>query len=390
MRIAFLNSIEKETFGGMEEWIRLVADGLIQRGHEITLIGRPESKYLRRIAQSATGVNIIPLDISGDFNPTTIGKIRRILEINQIDLLSVNFNKDVRLGGLAARGTKIKVVWSVGMNITRNKFIHRWLTRRLIDRVIVPSRALKNEMTRFGYINRAIIDVIPIGIEPKNVNRPDPEARRQLREKYGFAAGATVAVTVGRFVYKKAHEFLIDAAPEIIAIHPEIVFLFVGDGIKRIEYEQQIKRLKLEKHFILTGMIDNIDLELAGADLMIHPSKEEPFGIAILEGMRAGLPVIASRVGGIPEVVAEGETALLFEPCDSEDIARTAISLLSDKSSMARFGEAGQRRCREQFGLEAMIEDVEWAFQRIVNPEANRNSLPEVRHAVARNVEEPS
>ncbi|MCK4574389.1 MAG: glycosyltransferase family 4 protein [candidate division Zixibacteria bacterium] len=389
MNIAFLNSIEKETFGGMEEWIRLVSTGLIDRGHEITLIGRKESEYLRRISQAEDRVRIEPLDISGDFNPATIVRVRNIIEARRIDLLSVNFNKDIRLGGLAARWVgSIPVVWSVGMNITKDKAIHRWLTPKLVDRAIVPSASLKSEITRFGYIEPAIVDVIPIGIAHREFRRPDPESRRVLREKYNLPQEATVAVTVGRFVYKKAHEFLIDAAPEIIAQHPEIFFLFVGDGVKRDEYRQQINRLGLERHFILTGMLDSIDTELAGADLMIHPAKDEPFGIAILEGMRAGLPVVAGQVGGIPEVVAEGETALLCEPCNSVALAQSVNEFLDDRPRMERFGRKGQRRCREQFQLDTMIDNVEQAFTRLIaagpglmttgrNPGRGRNPVKE-------------
>ncbi len=389
MNIAFLNSIEKETFGGMEEWIRLVSTGLIDRGHEITLIGRKESEYLRRISQAEDRVRIEPLDISGDFNPATIVRVRNIIEARRIDLLSVNFNKDIRLGGLAARWVgSIPVVWSVGMNITKDKAIHRWLTPKLVDRAIVPSASLKSEITRFGYIEPAIVDVIPIGIAHREFRRPDPESRRALREKYNLPQEATVAVTVGRFVYKKAHEFLIDAAPEIIAQHPEIFFLFVGDGVKRDEYRQQINRLGLERHFILTGMLDSIDTELAGADLMIHPAKDEPFGIAILEGMRAGLPVVAGQVGGIPEVVAEGETALLCEPCNSVALAQSVNEFLDDRPRMERFGRKGQRRCREQFQLDTMIDNVEQAFTRLIaagpglmttgrNPGRGRNPVKE-------------
>jgi len=389
MNIAFLNSIEKETFGGMEEWIRLVSTGLIDRGHEITLIGRGESEYLRRISQAEDRVRIEPLDISGDFNPATIVRVRNIIEARRIDLLSVNFNKDIRLGGLAARWVgSIPVVWSVGMNITKDKAIHRWLTPKLVDRAIVPSASLKSEITRFGYIEPAIVDVIPIGIAHREFRRPDPESRRALREKYNLPQEATVAVTVGRFVYKKAHEFLIDAAPEIIAQHPEIFFLFVGDGVKRDEYLQQINRLGLEQHFILTGMLDSIDTELAGADLMIHPAKDEPFGIAILEGMRAGLPVVAGQVGGIPEVVTEGETALLCEPCNSTALAQSVNELLDDRPRMELFGRKGQRRCREQFQLDTMIDNVEQAFTRLIaagpglmttgdNPRRRRNPIKE-------------
>ena len=103
MKLLFLNSIEAETFGGMEEWIRLVASGLASRGHDVTVAGRPGSKYLQRVAATADEVGILELEISGDFNPVTIGKLKQFIARDEIEVIVANLNKDVRLGGLAAR-----------------------------------------------------------------------------------------------------------------------------------------------------------------------------------------------------------------------------------------------------------------------------------------------
>jgi ABC-type Zn uptake system ZnuABC Zn-binding protein ZnuA len=114
MNLLFLNSIEVETFGGMEEWIRLVASGLAARRHSVTVSGRPGSKYLERISATTSDVKTLELSISGEFNPVTIGKLKRYIARNNIEVVIVNFNKDVRLGGLAARlDGSCRVLWSV-------------------------------------------------------------------------------------------------------------------------------------------------------------------------------------------------------------------------------------------------------------------------------------
>ncbi|RKX27260.1 MAG: glycosyltransferase, partial [Candidatus Zixiibacteriota bacterium] len=131
MNILFLNSIEKATYGGMEEWICLTAGGLVARGHHVTVAGRPGSEFLRRVSETEPGVTILPLAISGDFNPATITKLKKSLTENSIDVIVVNFNKDIRLGGLAAKLERYpKVIWSVGLNITKDSLIHRHLTPR--------------------------------------------------------------------------------------------------------------------------------------------------------------------------------------------------------------------------------------------------------------------
>lgn len=367
MRIAFLNSIEAGTFGGMEHWIQLVSAGLLSRGHSIHLLGRPQSSFLDRVCRHVPEANRVSLRISGDFNPSTISKVKRLLSQQRIDVLCVNFNKDVRLGGIAARlNGNVKVVWSVGINITKDRFSHRLLTPRLIDRVIVPSQSLKEQITHYGYITESTVDVIPIGIDATPAPFQNDDARRRLREKYNLSPDAVVAVTVGRLVYKKGHEYLVEAAPQILKMCPSIYFLFLGDGPEEAELRQEVRRLGIEEHVIFAGMLDNIDLELAGADIMIHPSKEEPFGIALLEGMRAGLPIVASRVGGIPEVVVDGKTAILFEPRSPEAIADAVEKVLQDESLMHRLGQAGHERLRKEFPYRVMIDRVEKVFAAVV------------------------
>ncbi len=360
MNILFLNSIEKETYGGMEEWIRLAASGLTQRGHSVTAAGRAGSDYLRRMAETSTSVGILELDISGDFNPVTISKLRKFMSVHETDIVVVNFNKDIRLGGLAARWVDgPRVIWSVGLDISKDNLVHRYLTPRLIDGVIVPSQALKRQITRFGYIKTGTVEVIPIGIDDNDFVRPSRKAALDLRRRYGLPKACTVAVTAGRFVEQKGHRYLIEAASAIVKQHPEVIFLFLGDGPLHGKLQSRIADLNLEKHFVLAGMLDNIDSELAGADLMIHPSIEEPFGIVLLEGMRAGLPIVASRVGGIPEVVIEGETATLVEPCNAKQLSEAVHGLLAAPSKMESFGLAGQRRWRAEFRVDTMIDKLE-------------------------------
>ena len=367
MHIAFLNSIEKETYGGMEEWIRLAAVGLANRGHRVTLIGRKDSYYLNRAGKPFENIETLELDISGDFNPATIAQIKSYLAKQNVDVITVNFNKDVRLGGLAARFNRAtKVVWSVGLNITKDNFIHKLLTPKLVDKVIVPSQSLKNEITALGYIEKDITEVIPISIENIRFDSTKEKSRQYLVEKYNLKHDAIIAVTSGRFVEQKGHEFLIEAASEIIKRFPQVRFLLLGDGPKEKYLKELINKRKFDEYFIFAGMLDNINSELFGADIMIHPSRFEPFGIAVLEGMRAGLPIVASRIGGIPEVVKESYNAVLVEACRPELLAEGVTSILSDKGNMNSLGNNSRKRFEEYFQMDKMIDRLELLYQSVL------------------------
>ena len=362
MNILFLDSIDKNTYGGMEEWIRLVGAGLHQKGHNVYVSGREDSKFLERVSADNPELELIPLNISGDFNPATIARIYSEIKLKQIDIILVNFNKDLRLGGLAAKLDKdCKVIWSVGLDITRNSLVHKVLTPRLVDGVIVPSEALKKQITRFDYITSDQVEVIPIGIPESNSQIERQTAREKVLEKFGLNESAFICVTSGRFVDQKGHRYLIEAAAKIIETCPQTVFLFLGDGQLKNELEAMIRERKLETHFVLAGMLDtnNVVEILPGCDLMVHPSIEEPFGIAILEGMRAGLAVVASRVGGIPEVAAQNETALLVEPKNAADIVAAVLSLQSSQEELRQMGQAGKTRWQKYFGYQSMIERIE-------------------------------
>jgi len=367
MKLLFMDSIESTVYGGMEEWIRLVTAGLASRGHEITVAGRRGSEFLRRIRETTDKASLLELDITGDFRPDTIARIKRHLRGRRIDIVSVNFNKDVRLGGLAARlDGSARVVWSVGLDITKDSFIHRWLTPKLVDGVIVPSDSLRKQITRLGYIPPERVKVIPIGIQDRTIPESRAESAKRLRARYQLPYDCLVAVTSGRLVDQKGHRYLVEAAPAIIEAVPHIRFLLLGNGPLQGDLEEHMERLGVNEHFVFAGMLDDLTLELAGADLMVHPSIEEPFGIAVLEGMRAGLPIVASRVGGIPEVVGEAEAALLVPPADPEELARAVIGVLSDGRLREQMSQSARRRFESDFRYETMIDRLEAYYRSII------------------------
>ncbi len=360
MNLMFLNSIDEETYGGMEEWIRLVASGLKRHGHQIAICGRENSEFLKRLSRSHPDLDLVRLEISGDFNPRTITKIKNLIDKRNIETVLVNFNKDIRLGGLAAKlSGEVSVIWSVGLDITKDNLAHKLLTPRLIDGVIVPSQSLKRQITRHGYIAPESVRVIPIGIPELTNGLSQTEARENLARRFALPHGCTVCVTCGRLVEQKGHEYLIDAAPQIVGKNPNAVFLFLGDGPLRKKLETRIAGLEMQKSFIFAGMVNDVAEVLSGCDLMIHPSIEEPFGIALLEGMRAGLPVVATRVGGIAEVVTDNETGLLIEPRQPEAVASAVSQLLAKPAFLKQMGESGIKRWQNNFKYEMMLDAIE-------------------------------
>lgn len=367
MNILFLDSIRADTFGGYENWIRLAARWYVERGHEVTIAGRPDSEYLRRLQLESSRFRILKLPLSGDFNPATISVLRNYLRESRIDWMTVNFNKDVRIGGLAARWYgHTAVVWRMGLDITKGTFVHRHLTPKLVDGVFVPSEGLKRQVTKFGYLTDEMVEVIHTGIEDRHFLRPDPERHLALRERYGVATDSIVAVSSGRFVDQKGHIYQADAAAHVVRVRPDVKFLWLGDGELREILEQRLESLGIRDSVIFAGMLDNTDLELAGADLMVHSAVDEPFSHAVLEGMRAGLPIVATQVGGTPEAVRDGVTGVLVPPRDPESMARAILELVDDPQRLLEMGLAAQQRWRDEFTVDRMMSKVDRFVQGVI------------------------
>ena len=366
MNILFLDSIDETTYGGMEEWVRLVASGLQAQRHRVTIAGRRGSEFLRRVAASNSELELLPLHISGDFHPTTITALHNFIEERQIDAIVVNFNKDLRLGGLAARWSgDTRVIWSVGLDITRDSIVHRWLTPKLTDAVIVPSDSLKAQITRHGYINAESVTAIPIGIEDTQALCGNTEIRSQIRTQLELPSDTIIAVTSGRFVEQKGHRYLLEAIPSLIKDFTSLRFLWLGSGPLETSLRERINQLGIAEYVLFAGMLDSVEHHLAASDLMIHPSLEEPFGIAVLEGMRAGLPIVASDVGGLPEV-ADQSCARLVPPRESLALAKRIAELVKDSELRLSMGSHARTRYLKHFSVDTMIERIEDYLTKVI------------------------
>lgn len=360
MNLMFLNSIAGNTYGGVESWMVRVASEMSRRGHKVVAAGRPGSVFLDYMRHDGRLIEIYEVKIGGDFNPFTIYRLSGIIKNNAVEFVFVSCNKDLRLGGLAARYSgRTKIVWRIGVDLTRNNWVHKKLTPKLLDGVIAPSSNLKEQITRYGYLNDDLVTVISSATEAFTKRWEREEARRDLRNKYGLPQDSTVAVTSGRFVPEKGHHYLVAAALEIVKVWPEIFFLLLGNGPGEPFLKKQAGALQLDRYFIFPGFLSDFELELTGADLMIHPATDEAFGNALLDGMQAALPIIATRAGGIPEVVEDNRTAVLVPAGDAPGLARAVIELLGDRDKMRRMGEAGYRRWRDKYTMEIMINRLE-------------------------------
>ncbi|MEZ5359576.1 MAG: glycosyltransferase family 4 protein [Candidatus Zixiibacteriota bacterium] len=362
-RILFLNSIDAAVWGGLEHWMEMCGLGLADRGHAIHFAGREDSEFLRHL-DKYDNVDLHPLSISGDFHPATIKALAGLIKKHAIELVLCNFVKDVRLAGLAHKlAQNYKIFWTPGVNLAKKSLSHKLLMTPFVDRAIVPSKHLRDEIVASGFLKSDIFEILPIGIDEVFWTKDKAACRQKIIAKYNLPDTAVICVTSGRFVPQKGHVHLIEAARPLIKKYPDLYFLFLGDGDLEDDLRTQIKQAGMESKFIFCGLLDDHRDVVFSADIYVHPAIIEPFGIVLVEAMAASLPVIACKVGGIPEVVADGETAILVSPASPPDLTNAISRLYTDANLRETLGQGGFQRYRKRFRKATMIDKLEKLIQ---------------------------
>jgi glycosyltransferase involved in cell wall biosynthesis len=168
--------------------------------------------------------------------------------------------------------------------------------------------------------------------------------------------GARVLLSVARLVRQKGLDVAVDALPTIRERHPDAVLVVLGQGPERAGLEEQARRRGVSEALRLPGRAGDVAAWLQRADVLVHPARWEGFGLAVLEAMVAGLPVVGSRVSSLPELVADGRTGVLVPPDDSDALAAAVSELLDDPDLARQLGEAGRERASKEFSVDRMAE----------------------------------
>jgi glycosyltransferase involved in cell wall biosynthesis len=240
-------------------------------------------------------------------------------------------------------------------------FVHGVLGA-LPQRTIVLSDHVGRFIAEHGRVPLARQKRIYYGIDPRPFEaaaaRPR-EQRDELRASLGLAADDIVFICVARFAAQKAHDVLLRAFAAANERDPKIRLLLVGDdpfGDGRVRAETLARELNLIPRAIFTGIRRDVPELLAASDVFVMASLWEGLGLVFLEAMAARLPVLATNVSAVPEVVLDGVTGVLVPPSDARALAETMVALARDPRGRAAFGAAGHARVLEHFGLERMIE----------------------------------
>lgn len=292
---------------------------------------------------------IVPCN--GRLDCKAIGRIREIVKRRRVDVLHTHGYKADICGYAASWPRRAALVstchnWPDRRPAMRAYAVMDRLVLRRFDGVAAAAGPVAAVLKRAG-IPGAV--ALANGVELERFQQAAPTLRDRIPEGCDQLVGF-----IGRLVPAKGGEFLIRAAQKVLAGRPRAAFVFVGEGPSGKEWQALAERLGISRHVLFTGARNDMPGVYASLDVLVLPSLIEATPMCLLEAMAAGRPVIATRVGSVPEVVLPDITGLLLEPGDAGGLAEAILRLLNDLDLARRMGEQGRAHVEQRFSAQAM------------------------------------
>jgi len=344
--------------GGQEIRILTETRWLLEHGWDALIAGQPGSPLLAEAA--AAGLPAVPVRMRGAVDARALLALRRLVRSRDAALVHTHSSIDSWLATLAARSLGRPVVRSRHVSIAIPR--RRALVYRLAHRVLTSGEAIRDIVVRAGVPPERVVS-IPAGVDTARFH-PGVSGRR-VREELGLA-GPLVGI-VANVRGSKGHRYFLEAARDVLAERPETRFLVVGEGVGLDDVRRRARELGLEREVVFTGFRRDVPEVMAALDVLVLPSvKSEATSQVIPQAFAVGTPVAATAVGGIPEIVRDGENGRLAPPADAPALARAILSLLADPGAARAMARAGQALVRERFTVDAMMERTTAVYRELL------------------------
>lgn len=359
MKPAILHTESSRGWGGQENRTLNELLALRERGCAPLLACPPDARLGARAREA--GLEVFDIAMRGALDLPAIWQLRRLMQSRVIGIVNTHSGRDTQLAGLAAK--------SLGRGrpcVVRTRHLALPISSRLsyvalVDHVVTVSRFVADYLAAAG-VPAARITAVPTGIDLARYQTTVPGS---LRAELGLPETAPLIGTVAILRRKKGHAELLDAVPRVLARFPEAHFVFAGDGPQAANLARRIAELGLGRNVHLLGLRRDVVNVLASLDLFVLPTHQEALGTAFIEAGAMGVPAIATRVDGVPEVVKEGTTGLLVQLGDSAALAAAITALLDDPARRQAMGAAARAWTATRFSREAMIDGMLAVYEKV-------------------------
>jgi glycosyltransferase involved in cell wall biosynthesis len=324
--------------------------------------------------QIATRFPHVPeFPLRGFFNANAIKQILRLREMmieNRIAILHAHDFYSGAMGVTAARLSGVKVIAAQRHLRLSDRRIHDWGTRyihKLANRVLVNAEGIRDYITKMGSVAPGKIVVVHNGLNaPADAQAVRERRRAELLAELGLGADVKIVGSVARLNLVKGHRYLVEAAAQVMKADARVHLVLVGDGDLRDEIEAQAARLGIGARTRLLGHRDDSAQLAAAFDVAVLASLSEGLPNAVMEAMAAGAPVVATAVGGVPELIEDGETGFLVPPANPEAMAERIEYALSNADLTGQIAMRGRRFVINRYGMERMVAAVERLYDEVI------------------------
>ena len=352
------------TWRGGQNQVLLTVNGLREIGQRAALVAHPDGVLRQRAAE---GLELIPLAPRTELDLTAAWRLARVVKRLQPDIVHAHDAHGVAMASLAlslggatgAGGPSLVVSRRVDFHLRSNSF-SRWKHRQ-VDCFIAASEAIRQMLVADGVSPERTVTVHE-GIDVDHVRAAPPV---NVHEVFWLPHNAPVVGNVAALVPHKGHRHLIEAARLVNRQMPDVRFIILGEGELRESLERQVREYHLEKHVFLPGFRTDVLGCMKGFDLFAMSSVTEGLGTALLDAMACERAIVATRTGGIPEVVEDGVTGRLAAPRDHAAMAQLLLALLADEDMRRQMGTAGLARVQARFTVERMVMETAAVYARV-------------------------
>jgi glycosyltransferase involved in cell wall biosynthesis len=352
------------TWRGGQNQVLLTVNGLREIGQRAALVAHPDGVLRQRAAE---GLELIPLAPRTELDLTAAWRLARVVKRLQPDIVHAHDAHGVAMASLAlslggatgAGGPSLVVSRRVDFHLRSNSF-SRWKHRQ-VDCFIAASEAIRQMLVADGVSPERTVTVHE-GIDVDHVRAAPPV---NVHEVFWLPHNAPVVGNVAALVPHKGHRHLIEAARLVNRQMPDVRFIILGEGELRESLERQVREYHLEKHVFLPGFRTDVLGCMKGFDLFAMSSVTEGLGTALLDAMACERAIVATRTGGIPEVVEDGVTGRLAAPRDHAAMAQLLLALLADEDMRRQMGDAGLARVQARFTVERMVMETAAVYARV-------------------------
>ena len=344
-------------FGGTERYLLNLLENIDRQLFHPTIMCFDKSGGFYSEFQKLN-IDIEDFPIKNSFLNTTgirsLMKALAFLKKNDIQIIHTLADSGNYFGAFAGKLAGIKTIIVSQRNMghlmkkKRYAFITKVLYKYLSNGIIVNAGSIKNHLIKEFRITPDKIEVIHNGIA---FNRTSVEKKKSKEAGDSITAGF-----IGRFHPIKGFSILIDAAKNVIKEYPDIVFLVIGDGRESNDLKSKINNFGIMKNFQFVGNQKDVQSYISKMDFVILPSKSEGLPNIVLEAMVCKKPVVATCVGGVPEVVIDGETGIIIEPGDVNALSDSIKKLIDNEDIRKKMGFAAFKRVKEHFSIDKMME----------------------------------